>query len=182
MRWSFWLSTLITKLVMDKKSREAIAINANHSAGSSSNTILTCTSSGRFTGKLKEIANKRDVSYLCYLVVPKPLLVVRNNILFICSCGRSLLVLASTLSWRRVQTRSRRHTHRKCLLCFNVLVMSLCLVLDLLYTWCLTDRLHIYTVSAHYAFMLWWMVMFLHLVYTFDVRCQKVKCKALNVW
>ena len=140
MRWSFWLSTLITKLVMDKKSREAIAINADHSVCSSSNTILTCTSSGRFTGKLKEIANKRDVSYLCYLVVPKPLLVVRNNILFICSCGRSLLVLASTLSWRRVRTRSRRHTHRKCLLCFNVLVMSLCLVLDLLYTWCLSRQ------------------------------------------
>ena len=146
MRWSFWLSTLITKLVMDKKSREAIAINADHSVCSSSNTILTCTSSGRFTGKLKEIAS--------------------NNILLICSCGRSLLVLASTLSWRRVRTRSRRHTHRKCLICFNVLVMSLCLVLDLLYTWCL-NRLHlyIYTVRAHYAFMLWWMVMFLHLVW-----------------
>ena len=100
------------------------------------------------------------------IVVPKHLLVVGNNILFICSYGRSLLVLASTLSWRRVRTRSRRHTHRKCLICFNVLVMSLCLVLDLLYTWCL-NRLHlyIYTVRAHYAFMLWWMVMFLHLVW-----------------
>ena len=121
--------------------------------------------------------------YAIYLVVPKPLLVVRNNILFICSCGRSLLVLASTLSWRRVRTRSRRHTHRKCLICFNVLVMSLCLVLDLLYTWCL-NRLHlyIYTVRAHYAFMLWWMAMSLPSFYTFDVRCQKVKCKALNVW
>ena len=135
MRWSFWLSTLITKLVMDKKSREAIAINANHSVCSSSNTILTCTSSGRFTGKLKEIANKRDVSNLCYLVVPKPLLVVRNNILFICSCGRSLLVLVSTLSWRRVRTRSRRHTHRKCLLCLNALVNGDVFAL-LLHIWC----------------------------------------------
>ena len=139
MRWSFWLSTLITKLVMDKKSREAIAINADHSVCSSSNTILTCTSSGRFTGKLKEIASNE--------IHLDTLLVVRNNILFICSCGRSLLVLASTLSWRRVRTRSRRHTHRKCLLCFNVLVMSLCLVLDLLYTWCL-NRLHIHSTCS----------------------------------
>ena len=126
----------------------------------------------------KRLQKKRDSSFLCYLVVPKPLLVVRNNILFICSYGRSLLVLASTLSWRRVRTRSRRHTHRKCLLCFNVLVISLCLVLDLLYTWCL-NRLHLYIYTVKVLTMLscfgeWWCfcTWFTHLM--FDVRRSSV--------